>query len=50
MEQRALFRLEKELEATLRFEHGGWKHANRILLGHLFRERLALGWVVKVFA
>ena len=23
VEQRALFRLEKELEATLRFEHGG---------------------------
>ena len=54
-EQRALFQLEKELEPTFRFEHGGRKQASplwvtRILLGQLFRERLALGQAVKAFA
>lgn len=54
-ERRALSRLEKELEATLLFEHGGEHRANphwvtRILLGRLFRERLSLGRVVKSHA
>ena len=54
-ERRVLFRLEKELEATLLFEHGGSCRANplsvtRILLGRLFRERLSLGRAVKSFA
>lgn len=54
-ERQALFRLEKELEATLLFEHGGDCRASplwvtRILLGRLFHERLSLGRVVKLFA
>ena len=54
-ERRALFWLEKELEATLLFEHGGSCRANplwvtRILLGRFFRERLSLGRAVKSFA
>ena len=55
VERRALFCLEKELEATLKFEHGRRQQASplwvtRILLGCLFRERLALGQAVKAFA
>ena len=55
VERRALSTLEKELEATLLFEHGGEYRANphwvtRILLGKLFRERLSLGRAVKSFA
>ena len=54
-ERRALFRLEKELEATLLFEHGGEYRANphwvtRILLGRLFHERLSLGRAIKSFS
>lgn len=54
-ERRAMFWLERELEATLKFEHGGGQQASplwvtRILLGWLFRERLALGHAVKVYA
>ena len=54
-ERRALFRLEKELEATLLFEHGGDCRASplwvtRILLGRLFRECLSLGRAIKSFA
>lgn len=54
-ERRALLRLEKELEATLLFEHRGEYGASphwviRILLGRLFRERLSLGRAVKSFA
>ena len=54
-ECRALSRLEKELEATLLFEHAGEHRANplwvtRILLGRLFRERLSLGREVKSHA
>ena len=54
-ERRALFRLEKELEATLLFEHGGEHRASphwvtRILLVRLFRERLSLGRAVKSHA
>jgi hypothetical protein len=50
-----LFRLEREMEATLMFEHGGSRRANQlwvtqILLGQLFRERLSLGWTVKSYA
>ena len=55
MEQRALSRLEKELEATLLFEHGGEHRASphwvtRILLSRLFWERLSLGRAVKSHA
>ena len=47
--------LEGELNETLLFEHGGCQPTSplwisRILLGHLFRERVALGRTVKVFA
>lgn len=54
-ERRALFRLEKEMEATLMFEHGGSRRANqlwvtKILLGRLFRERLSLNRAVKSYA
>ena len=54
-ERRALSRLEKELEATLLFEHGGEYRASphwvtRILLGRLFQERLSLGREVKSYA
>lgn len=55
VERLALFRLEKELEATLLFEHGGDYRANplwvtQILLGRLFHERLSLGRAIKSFA
>ena len=48
-------RLEGELNATLLFEHGGCQSESplwiaHILLNRLFRERLALGRTVKVFA
>ena len=54
-ERRAMFQLERELETTLKFEHGGGQQASplwvtRILLGRLFKEQLALGHVVKVYA
>lgn len=54
-ERRALFRIEKELEATLLFEHGGEYRASPhwvtpILLGRLFHERLSLGRAIKSFA
>lgn len=54
-ERRALFRLEREMEATLMFEHGESRRASqlwvtRILLGWLFRERLSLGRAVKSYA
>ena len=54
-ETRAFMRLEGELNATLLFEHGGRQSASLlwiacILLGHLFREQLALGWTMKVFS
>ena len=54
-ETRALMRLEGELNATLLFEHGVYQPTSmlwvsRILLGWLFRERLALGQTVKVFS
>ena len=54
MERRALFRLEKELEATLIFEHEGQYRAiphwvTQILLGRLFRERLSLNRAVESF-
>ena len=54
-ERRAMFWLERELEATLKFEHGGRQQVSplwvtRILLGWLFRERLALGRAVKAYA
>lgn len=54
-EHRALFRLKKELEATLLFQHGKKYRANpnwvtRILLSRLFRERLSLSSAVKSFA
>lgn len=53
-ERRALFCLEKEMETTLLFEHGGSRRASqlwvtRILLGRLFRERLSLSRVVKSY-
>ena len=55
VERRALSRLEKELEATLLFEHGGEYRSNphwvtRILLSRLFREHLSLSRAVKTFA
>ena len=55
MEIRSLTRLEREMNSSLMFEHGGGKSASRlwvvcILLGHFFEERLALGRVVEVFA
>lgn len=58
-ERQSLFRLERELDVTLRFEHGdgsggGMKVSQlwvtRILLGRLFKERLVLRWVVKIYA
>lgn len=54
-EARTLKHLEGELISTLMFEHGGRQLASslwvvRILLGHLFHERLALGWMVEAFA
>lgn len=54
VERRALFRLEREMDATLMFEHGGGLRASqlwvtRILLGRLFRERLTLGRAIKSF-
>lgn len=54
-ERRALFRIKKELEATLLFEHGGEYRAiphwvTHILLGRLFRERLSLSRTVKSLA
>ena len=47
-------RMQGELNATLLFEYGGRQPARmlwvaHILLGFLFRERLALGWTVKSF-
>ena len=53
-EIRSLTRLEREIKSSVRFEHGGGQSANllwvvRILLGRLFRERLALGRAVEVF-
>lgn len=52
---RALTRLEGELSTTLLFEHGGRQTVIPlwvvyILLGYLFRERLALGQMVESFA
>ena len=54
VKRRALPRLEKELEATLLFEHGGEYRASphwvtRILLGRLFPKRLSLDRAVKSF-
>ena len=42
------------MNSSLLFEHGGGQHASplwvvRILLGHLFQERLDLGGAVEVF-
>ena len=50
-----MFCLEKEMEATLMFEHGGIQTASqlwetRILLGRLFQERLSFNRAVKSFA
>lgn len=55
VEVRALTHLEGELGSSLLFEHDGGQSANplwvvRILLERLFRERLAFGLVVEVFA
>lgn len=55
VERRDLSRIEKEIEATLLFEHGGEYRANldwvtRILLGRLFHECLILGRAVKSFS
>lgn len=55
MERRAMFQLERELEATLKFEHGGRQQASplwvtRILLRWLFKERLALRRAIKAYA
>lgn len=54
-ERRALSRLEKEMEDTLLFEHGGEYRGSphwgtRILLGRLFWECLSLGRAVKSYA
>ena len=58
-ERQVLFHLEQELDTTVQFEHGdelggGLKASQlwvmRILLGRLFRERLVLGQVVKLYA
>ena len=54
-ETRVLMPLEGELNATLLFEHGGHQPTSllwiaRIRLDRLFRERVALGRTVKVFA
>ena len=51
----ALIQLEGELNATLRFEHGGGQPASMLWVAHihlsrLFCERLTLGWIVKAFA
>ena len=57
-EQWSLFRLERELEAMLRFEHGdgsgGGPKASqlwvtRVLLGRFFREQQALGRAMKMY-
>ena len=50
-----MLRMEQEMDATLMFEHGGGQQASplwftHILLGWIFRERLALGRAVKAFA
>ena len=54
-----MLRLERELEATLTFEHSDGEDSGlkvqpvwitRILLGRLLRERQALGWAVKMYA
>ena len=55
VERRALFRLEREMDATLMFEYGGSQRESqlwvtKILLGRLFQERLSLGRAVKSFA
>ena len=55
VEQQALFHLEKEMEATLMFEHGGSRRASqlwvtRILLKRLFRERICLSRAMKSYA
>jgi hypothetical protein len=54
VKRRVLFQLEREMDATLTFEHGGGLRASqlwvtRILLGGLFRKRLTLGQAVKSF-
>jgi hypothetical protein len=53
-EAHSLMRLEGELNSSLLFEHGGSQRASPlwvvcILLEHLFREWLDLGWVVELF-
>ena len=55
MKIRTLTHLEDDLNFALLFEHGGGQRASqlwiaRILLGHLSRERTALGKAVEVFA
>lgn len=47
--------LEREMNSSLMFEHGGGKISNplwvvHILLGRLFKECLVLGWAMEVFA
>ena len=59
VERRSTLRLERELETALAFEHSDGEDSGmkikpiwitRILLGHLFKERKALGKAVKQFA
>lgn len=54
-----MLRLERDLEVAINFEHSDGKDCGpkvhpvwitHILLGHLFRERQALGWAVKMYA
>ena len=53
-ERRSLHRLEREMNSSILFEHGGGQRASplwvaRILLGRLFQECLVLGQAVKMF-
>lgn len=59
VERRSMFHLECELDASLQFEYGGGQGGGPrpsqlwvtcIVLGRLFRERLVLGQVVKLYA
>ena len=54
-DRRILARLERELQATFRFEDGNGRSVNslwvvHILLGRLLHERIALGRAIKKFA
>ena len=54
-----MWRMERDLKVALHFEHSDGEYSgpkvhpiwiSHILLGHLFMERQALGWAVKMYA